>query len=141
MLVGREDANAPRDPACTLPLQVAVQAHQVARELRRLANVSLVYMAHPVAVIPSQNTEVHADINRRFKHVTERMQGSFCKALLTSPADEGHHEENYSKAKLVSHDRAQKGVLKEQRLHVLNVAAGAGTGKVQRHASITAPAL
>lgn len=122
-------------------LQVAVQAHQVARELRRFANVSLVYMAHPVAVIPSQNAEVHADINRRFKHVTERIQGSFCKATLTSPKDGGHHEEDYSKAKMVSHASVQKGFIKEQRLHLINMAAaGGGGGKLQRHASIAAPA-
>jgi hypothetical protein len=110
-------------------LQVAVQAHQVVRELRQFSDVPLVYMAHPVAVVPSRDATQHADMNQRLKHVTERMRGSRCKGVLRSPVDVGAHEEDYSRATLVKHESVRRGFIKGTRLHL---STGVGTATAQR---------
>jgi hypothetical protein len=63
-----------------------------------------------IAVVPSRDSVKHAELNRRLKHINERMDGTGCKGVRASPADAGHHVEAFVHSRLVQLNRtAQAG--------------------------------
>jgi hypothetical protein len=72
---------------------VSLSAHQVVRELRRLQDAPLVYMAHTVAVMPSVDSQKHSQVNTQLANIMLRMCGSKCKVVWTAPEDVGLEQE------------------------------------------------
>jgi hypothetical protein len=91
--------------------QVSIQAHQVVRELRQFSDAPLVYMAHPVAVMPSADSEKHSQVNTQLANIMLRMRGSKCKAIWTFPEDVGQEREFFHLTDMVDLSSTQKGFL------------------------------